>query len=155
MRRLTSVGTALLVGALALAAAVPASSQQGRGQSTIRVIEVHTEENFLDLGHRGPSLGDELVFHGDLRSGGESIGHDGGTCTLTSLEEGPEGEFQCVVSLLFDDGQITAQGLIQFSDDEFEVAITGGTGAYEGAVGHIRVVPRTEKRAHLTISLLT
>jgi hypothetical protein len=155
MRRLTGVGAAMVVVALALATALPASSQEGRGQSTIRVIEVQTEDNFLDFGRRGPSLGDEFVFHSDLRQEGESIGHDGGTCTVTSLEEGPDGEFQCVATLWFDEGQITVQGLVQFSDEEFEIAITGGTGAYEGAAGHLTIVPRTERRARLTISLLT
>ena len=158
MRRLPSVGAALVIVALAMAAALPAaSSQQGLDQ-TIRVIEVQTEARSLDFGHHGPSLGDEFIFHSDLRTGGESIGHDGGTCTLTSLDEGSMGELQCVVTLWFDEGQITAQGLIQPSEtsaEQFEVAITGGTGIYVGAAGQITVVPQTGRRSRLTISVVT
>ena len=158
MRRLTGVGAALVIVALAMAAALPAaSSQQGLDQ-TIRVIEVQTEARSLDFGHQGPSLGDEFIFHSDLRTGGESIGHDGGTCTLTSLDEGSMGELQCVVTLWFDEGQITAQGLIQPSEssaERFEVAITGGTGIYVGAAGQITVVPQTGRRSRLIISVVT
>jgi hypothetical protein len=154
MRRLTGVGTALVVVALALAAALPASSQQQRGDLSFRVMEVTTEGKFVNVGRPRPSLGDALVFHSDLRREGETIGHDGGTCTVVSVEEPRLPEFQCVATLWFDEGQITAQGLVQFNDEPFEVAITGGTGAYEGAAGHITVVPRTERRSRLTISLV-
>lgn len=152
MRRLTGVGVAAVVVALALAAALPASSQQG-GDQTFRVIEVTTEAKFLNVGPRGPSLGDEIIFHSDLRREGETIGHDGGTCTVVSVEEPRLPEFQCVATLWFDEGQITAQGLIQFNGKPFEVAITGGTGAYEGAAGHITGVPRSERRTRFIISL--
>ena len=154
MRRLTGVGAALVVVALALAAAVPASSQQQRGDQTLRVIEVSTEGKFVNVGRPGPSLGDELIFHSDLRREGETIGHDGGTCTVVSVEEPRVPEFQCVATLWFEEGQITVQGLVQFTEEAFEVAITGGTGAYEGAAGHITIVSQTERRSRLTISLL-
>lgn len=65
------------------------------------------------------------------------------------------GEFQCVVTLWFDKGQIPAQGLIEPSEtfpDRFEVAITGGTGAYEGAGGHAKIVQQSENRARLIVS---
>jgi hypothetical protein len=154
MRRLTGVGAALVVVALALAAALPASSQQQGGDQTFRVIEVNTEAKFVNVGRPRPNLGDAIAFHSDLRAGGETIGHDGGTCTIVSVAEPRLPEFQCVVTLWFDEGQITAQGLVQFDEEPFEVAITGGTGAYEGAAGHITVVPRTERRSRLTISLV-
>jgi hypothetical protein len=153
MRRLTGVGSALAVVALALAAALPASSQQG-ADGTIRVVEVETEAKFVNVGRPRPSLGDKIVFHSDLRSEGETIGHDGATCTVTSLEEAPGGEFQCIGTLWFDEGQITVQGLIQLSAERSEIAITGGTGTYEGASGHVTVVPQTERRTRLIISLV-
>jgi hypothetical protein len=154
MRRLMGVGTALVVVALALAAALPASSQQGT-DGTIRVVEVETEAKFVNVGRPRLSLGDEIVFHSDLRNEGEPIGHDGATCTVTSLEEAPGGEFQCVGTLWFDgEGQITVQGLILASAERSEIAITGGTGTYEGASGHVTFVPQTERRARLIISLV-
>ena len=153
MRWLMGVGTALVVVALAPAAALPASSQQGT-DGTIRVVEVETEAKFVNVGRPRLSLGDEIVFHSDLRSEGKTIGHDGATCTVTSLEEAPGGEFQCIGTLWFDEGQITVQGLIQASAERSEIAITGGTGAYEGAAGHITFVPQTDRRSRLTISLV-
>ena len=159
MRRFAAVGAAIAIGALAIASAVPASSDQGSVRHrTIEVVGIGTEENFVDLGDAGPSLGDELVFHEDLRVDGKTVGHDGGVCSATSLEEGTQGEFQCVVTLWFANGQIASQGLIQpsgESPEKFEVVITGGSGAYEGAGGHIKVVEVSETRTRMTLFVQT
>lgn len=159
MKRLTGLGAALVVIALALAAALPASSGQGDKWQTIRVNAITTEENFLDLGDTGPSLGDEFIFHDDLRKGGKVVGHDGGVCTFTSGEEGSEGEAQCLVTFWFDGkGQITIQGLIQLQGsfpDRFDFSITGGLGAYEGAEGHVKVVQTSEARARIVLYVQT
>jgi hypothetical protein len=117
---------------------------------------VTDEENFLDLGDPGPSLGDEFIFHDVLWKHGDKVGHDGGVCTATSANEGEQGEFECEVTFWFEGGQIASQGLIQPPTDlpaRFRLPVTGGSGRYEGAEGELHVLQRTETKAELTIHL--
>ena len=47
-------------------------------QSTFRVDAVTTEQNFLDLGAPGTSLGDQIVFTTQLLKGESEVGHQDG-----------------------------------------------------------------------------
>jgi hypothetical protein len=96
------------------------------------VVEITTEQEFLDLGAEGFSLGDEFVFSAKLLKGGDQVGHSGVVCTLTSLERE---ESQCQATAWFQDGQITAQGLVAGEPETIVLPITGGSGKYEGAEG--------------------
>jgi len=150
------LSAAIAVVALAVGVIVPAGAGDNGDGRTIRVLEITDEQAFVDVGEEGLSLGDELVFHSNLLKRGNKVGHDGGVCTLTSLEEGAVGEFQCVVTAWFENGQITGQGLIQPTEEfpeHFTIPITGGSGAYEGADGEVDVVQKTETRAVLTFHL--
>ena len=90
---------------------------------------------------KGPSLGDEIVFSGKLLQGGQQVGHQGAVCTTVSLQRQ---EAQCNATYSFGGGQITAQAVfILNSAAPYDVAITGGTGNYEGAKGEIHVLPAT------------
>jgi hypothetical protein len=51
---------------------------------------------------------------------------------LTSLERE---EAQCQATAWFQDGQITAQGLVAGEPETIVLPITGGSGKYEGAEG--------------------
>jgi hypothetical protein len=149
-----SAAIALL--ALVVGMIVPAAAGDNGDSRTLRVAAITTEQAFVDVGEKGFSLGDEFIFHDNLLKGGEKVGHDGGVCTATSLEEGAIGEFQCVVTAWFKNGQITVQGLIQPTEEfpeHFILAITGGSGAYKGADGQVRVVRQTETRAVITFHL--
>ena len=105
------------------------------------MIATVTEGTQIDLGASGPSLGDELVFSGLLLQGGHQIGHQGGVCTTVSMARN---EAQRIATYSFGGGQITAQTLIILnSPAPYLVAITGGTGIYQGAEGQIHVRPAT------------
>jgi allene oxide cyclase-like protein len=61
-----------------------------------------------------------------------------------------------VVTAWLADGQITAQGLIEPTGEfpeRFVLAVTGGTGAYEGASGEVHVIQRTETLARIIVHL--
>jgi hypothetical protein len=145
-RRLAVLGAAIALVALVLGAVSPALGSSGDDDEsrTIRVVEITTEEEFLDLGAEGFSLGDEFVFSAKLLNGGEEVGHAGVVCTLTSLERE---EAQCQATAWFDDGQITAQGLVVGDPETVVLPITGGSGRYEGAEGeaHGRQVSETKE----------
>jgi allene oxide cyclase-like protein len=144
-----------LAGILLLSAIVAGASLSvaSAGETELRFRAKTTEQEFVDLGEKGESLGDQFIFHDVLRQGGERVGHDGGVCTLTSLDLS---QSQCVVTAWLADGQITAQGLIEPTGEfpeRFVFAITGGTGAYEGASGEVHVIQKTETLARIIVHL--
>lgn len=87
------------------------------------------------------SPGDSAISRGTLRNGaGEKVG----TAHAQFLITGGRGEKtseQATVTFVLADGQITAQGIFDNAggSDVDVIAITGGTGRYDGARGNIRV----------------
>jgi Allene oxide cyclase barrel like domain len=116
------------------------ASANGKGKRPLRITATQIESQFLDLGTPGPSLGDELVFSERLFRHHHEVGESGVVCTVTDAPPPYDVlTFHCVATLRLKSGQITLQGLIeaQGMDDPgpFVVAITGGTGAFNGAGG--------------------
>jgi hypothetical protein len=115
-------------------------------QTTFRVDAVTTEQQF-----EGTSLGDQIVFTTQLLKGDTEVGHQGGVCTVTSVARQ---EAQCVATYSLRGGQITGQALIRLGDPApYAVAITGGSGKYQGAEGEVRVQPVSDTRGILTFQL--
>ncbi|MEA2322873.1 MAG: hypothetical protein QOD81_2723 [Solirubrobacteraceae bacterium] len=153
----------LVIAGVTLASARPTSSAADRAGRVIKLVTVTPADGirFIDHDPAGPSLGDEEVFTDDVydESGQTKLGVDGGVCTIVRLEGKNMAVAQCVVSLSLAHGQVTAQGLVTFdvtSDiaPAFEVAITGGTGEFEGAGGHVTVEETSATRANLTLHLI-
>jgi hypothetical protein len=139
--------------ALGVGAVTPALGSSEDGERPIRVVAITVEEEFLDLGDEGFSLGDQGVFSENLLKGGEEVGHSGGVCTVTSLERE---EVHCVVTAWFEGGQITVQGLISVGTDAsetFVLPITGGSGKYKGAEGEVHVQDVSATKDILTFRL--
>jgi hypothetical protein len=155
VRRLAVLGVAVALVGLALGVVSPALGASGDDDNgrTFRVVAITTEEEFLDLGAEGFSVGDEGVFAEKLLKGGEEVGHSGGVCTVTSIERG---EAQCVATAWFGGGQITVQGLIGIGaggPESFVLPITGGSGKYEGAEGEVHVRGVSDTKSILTFHL--
>lgn len=151
-KRLGVLGAALALTALAVGVVSPAlgSGDDDDEKQVIRVVSITEEEEFLDLGTEGFSLGDEFVFSSTLRKGGRDVGRAGVVCTTTSLEHE---EAQCVATASFSDGQITAQGIIAGEPETFVVPVTGGSGEFKGADGEVHVRQVTDTREILTFRL--
>jgi hypothetical protein len=116
--------------------ASPSSGPPSPTTTTIHLIGHETQNAHLDLGAPGPSLGDEVVFSGPLLRPGsdQAIGHYEGTLTAVTPDANPR--FLAFVVLALPDGQVAAQGELNFATQtEFVHAITGGTGAYRHARG--------------------
>ena len=140
-KRLVALSVTAAAAALAVGVVTPAdgSPAGATDQHTIRVDSVITESAFLDLGASGPSLGDQIAFSNKLLTGQRQVGHEGAVCTTVSLERS---EAECMATFSFPNGQITAQGLVILgSMAPYAVPITGGSGAYRGAEGELRVTP--------------
>lgn len=139
-KRLSVLGATVAVAGLAIGTAGSAASTDHDGR-TFRLVAVSTEQNFLDLGTTGTSLGDHVVFTTQLLKHDAVIGHQGGVCTITSA---PRNEAECLATYSLPGGQITGQALIVLGDPApYRVAITGGTGRYQGTEGQVRVRPAT------------
>lgn len=147
-----AVAAIVTLGALVLSSGTAAADGKGKGKDkTLRIVAMELQSEFLDLGTPGPSLGDEIVFSESLSIRGRDAGTSGGVCVLTETEPPyTSATYHCVATLSLRRGQITLQGLVEFQSEDdmspFTVAITGGTGAFSGAGGEARVIPRSEMR---------
>jgi hypothetical protein len=125
------------------------SSGDDDKERSFRVTSVLAEDNFLDLGAEGESLGDQIVFSTKLKRGGKQVGHAGIVCTIVSLERE---EVQCVATFWFRGGQITGQALVG-GVPTFVSPITGGSGKYSGAEGEIQIRQVSQTKEILTFHL--
>jgi hypothetical protein len=152
-KRLVVLTGAVALAAVAFAGLSPALGSNGDdddGDRVIRVASITTEEEFVDVGAEGFSLGDQFVFSSKELKGGEEVGHSGVACTFTSLERE---EVHCVATTWFEGGQITLQGLIAGEPQNFVIPITGGSGKYEGAEGELHVRSLSATKEILTFHL--
>jgi hypothetical protein len=153
LKRLGTVGAVTGVAALAVGSVGPATGQtsatgNGDDHQVVRVLSTTTEEAFVDVGEPDFSLGDSFVFSSTLTRHGETVGHTGVVCTITSVTME---ESQCLGTVWLRRGQITVQGLV--ANEPEELPITGGTGAFEGAGGTLVVQVLSETKERLTFHI--
>ena len=143
-RRRARTAMLAIVGALVIGLGVKplqASDQKDGGKRSGRfsLFQHDTDQQSIDVGDPGPSVGDQLVIGGDI------FNHQGGTLVgargpLHQLERSRD---LCLGALTVGDGQITFQGLVDtftfFTNQPVDFAITGGTGPYRKARGTVTV----------------
>jgi hypothetical protein len=140
---------ALLVGVVVAATA----SSDLTGPRTITVIEKETQAHFVDVGRKGPSLGDQFVFSGLLLQNGKTVGHDGGHCTFVHLHPA-QGE--CEATFKLPGGKITAQALLNFGNgpQTFDIAVNGGTSVFRNARGQATIEELSQTNSKITFHLI-
>jgi hypothetical protein len=147
---------AITLGALVCSTGVAAA--HGDGKRPLRIVGVESQFEYLDLGAAGTSLGDQFVFSEVLYRRGRDVGESGIVCTLThTVPPYTVSTFHCVGTLSLRRGQITLQALIELQEpatsEPFTAAVTGGTGAYRGASGEVRIRDATETRTIYRVRL--
>ena len=163
-KRLGIVGAVIAVVALVVAAVSPALGSSGSTasghadrQQTLRVLAVFTEfDPNIDLGAAGFSLGDEVVFSGNLLRNGQQVGRVGVVCSFVSVANPARVEAQCPTTSILPGGQITTQGTIVNRSLNFTLPITGGSGQFQGAGGQVvsrDVSTPTQPQVELTFHL--
>jgi hypothetical protein len=168
-KRLGILGAGIAVVALVVGAVSPAlgASRQGATsgssgsadrQQTIRVTAVFTEfDPNIDVGAPGFSLGDEVVFAGNLLRDGKQVGRVGVVCTFVSTQNPDRVEAQCPATATLPGGQITIQGVIVNRALNWTLPITGGSGLYDRARGQVvsrDVSTPTQPQVELTFYLV-
>jgi allene oxide cyclase len=108
----------------------------------IKLVERAVGETIVDLGAKGDSVGDMLVFaNGVFDSANKTqLGSDQGYCVRTIVGK----SWECFWTLTLKAGQITIEGPFMDEGDSL-MSITGGTGAYAGAKGSMKLHPRDAK----------
>jgi hypothetical protein len=148
---------ALLIAVASVTLASASSSDSSSRE--IKVFAKTVQSDFVNAGAQELSLGDQFLFADDLsrEKGGSVIGDDGGSCTIVRVTSADSATVQCVVTLRLSGGQISTQGLVDESGTgtppPFDIPITGGTGAYEGASGHVTVKELNDTDSILTFHL--
>jgi hypothetical protein len=133
-------GAATAIAAWAALSLGPAVAAADARDKRLKLGLTRVQQEWLDLGASGSSLGDEFVFIETLHRKGRDVGTSGGACMVVGAKPPYElMTYQCVATLRLPEGQIGLQGLLDATgpDDPqpFTLAITGGTGAYRRASG--------------------
>lgn len=134
MFRISRPRVALAITAIStIASASPALAAAGSKTKTLR-YGIRFNDTAVDLGAPGPSLGDVQILNDRLvNRRGKVVGHDGGVCTVTSLDPP---ETNCTITFSLPGGQITTQFLNSPPPRKL-APITGGTKRYRSAHGDL------------------
>jgi allene oxide cyclase len=122
-----------------LAAVAALASTPALAAEQIVVVERPVDETTVDLGAKGDSVGDLLVFANKIYDAANKtqLGTDNGYCVRTLVGK----SWECFWTLILKGGQITVEGPFMDSGDSL-LAVTGGTGKYAGARGSMKLHPR-------------
>lgn len=162
MRKVPLAGAAAaLVLGVAGAVAIPVASQAaGPSPAKSRTLVFHvvfSPPEFVQANNvRNPnspfSLGDELVFHDQLFSGGQHVGDEGGSCVLVDVTKASLANCSEVVRL--PGGTVTAQ-FLNAPPPRKVLAITGGSGVYDAAGGDGTLVEFGNGKGKLILHVLS
>lgn len=159
MNKLTVAVAAVVVAGLGVSGAVYAAStdaHEANRHSVLHLTDRQTQNATIGAPTADSLIGLRFVGADDLFDGSRLVGHLGRSCEAVA-DLGEQGAtFQCIVTLTLDDGIITAQAMATFTPDgleDFDAAITGGTGAYRHARGFVAVDTITDTESRLTVDL--
>jgi allene oxide cyclase len=126
-----------IVALAAMLSALPAFAAE-----QIKVVERPVGETTVDLGAKGDSIGDMLVFANGVFDAANKtqVGSDQGYCVRTIVGK----SWECFWTLTLKAGQITVEGPFMDEGDSL-FSVTGGTGKYAGAKGSMKLHPRDAK----------
>lgn len=136
-------GTVSLTAILAMSLPVAASSPGQRTQSVVHNAKAETlkltlkdsVETEVDVNKDGIGAGDYAVQTGSVYQGTKKLGRLTQSCTVLTVEPVPS--LRCSLDLVLPRGQVTLQGSFTVSDSAPQLAVTGGTGKYEGVRGQL------------------
>jgi hypothetical protein len=141
---------ALLVSAVAATGATALIATSGSAQTpavtTLHLVSKTQKGVGFEPKHR-PRQGDLLGF-GDKVTG-DDTGVDRGVCVIIGKDEAT-----CTIQMRLSKGTLTAQGTGHERDTNAPFAVTGGTGAYNGARGTALVTDVNSTTATIQVTLL-
>jgi hypothetical protein len=160
MRRRIAIA-ATLVTVIGVAATVVSITTASASSAADRftLVSTLTEENTIDQGPAGPSLGDQYIFSGNLRYQGQLIspGRLDGHCIIVSAPEtaGVDPRRQCfaTITILQGDQEIEAAAVGRIIAEDVLFSVTGGTLRFNDAGGTVLFDYRATGQVVLTFDL--
>jgi hypothetical protein len=153
----TAIPFAAVAAAAAAAVAIPAVSQsQTSGERTLTLTARTTSVKVVDLPpRRKSSSGDVLVSITRLSADGRRVGTGHLSCGVTRGSGTFEGAtYQCAGTQQLRDGTITFAGVAKLGSARvIRIAVTGGTGAYDGVTGEVVNTATSENVSTQTYTL--
>ncbi len=149
-RRSTIVAVVVMVLGLTTAGLALAQSRRGATRSREDVMHVVLSPDahiqLFDFNGHGFGLGDRLASVGPILdgSGNTRVGTSYADCWVgdkTLVEGSP---YVCTYVLRLGDGEIMTEGLDPHGPSDVLFAVTGGTGAYDGASGQAEYIDTTQ-----------
>lgn len=135
------------VAALMTAAILATAGTAQTGQPTTLHLLTHAQKHVGFVPKHRPRPGDQ--FGSGQRITGDDTGSARVLCTDFS-----EGTSPCTIWIHLSKGNLTAQGLFYEQNRNTPVAITGGTGSYNGARGTAYITDTSPTSSRVTIQLL-
>jgi hypothetical protein len=161
MRKVPLAGAAAalvlgVAGALAIPAASGAAGPSPAKSTTLVFQVVFSPFELAQTNNvRNPnspfSLGDELLFHDQLFSGGQQVGDEGGSCVIIDVTQGLA---NCTEVVRLPGGTIALQ-FLNAPPPTKQLAITGGTGIYDAVGGEATLVEFNSVHGKLTLHVLS
>jgi hypothetical protein len=150
------IAAAALVAGVATvtAAAAHAQSASGAAPTKFTVQARHWTHTTIDNGRKGFSVGDVETDTDHLYQHGKAIGHLVASCSAARV--GKTADQLCEFVLTISGAQIVAEGTVRSTKSgpgSFRVAVTGGTGRYEGAGGYLSMTASNSSKLPITVSL--
>jgi hypothetical protein len=142
LKRLTTLGAVAVLLAAGGGISLASSRAPVRGfakTQTFTLISVHAHFKTGDVGPKGASAGDVLVFNADVMNADQSqqVGRQDGSCIYTQIEKGEDRFEVCTLNFLLADGEITLEGTFDQRANPNTFAVIGGTGIYTNAQGQV------------------
>jgi hypothetical protein len=139
------LGACVVLGLVTVAVGASAATRRSEGAASPRppliLIEHALSDTITHTGGGSDAVGDVLNFHNDVYDAGDrtKVGTDNGMCIRTVFAAHLS-EWECNWTTSLAQGSFTVEGpYFDVPTDDTVVAITGGTGAYRGAHGQMRL----------------
>jgi Allene oxide cyclase len=122
-----------------LALGLPAGPAAADEVQELTLVERASTDTVTDTGAEGDSAGDILTFTNEIydQANATQVGQDNGWCVRTAAGA----SWECFWTTTLKDGQITVEGPY-YDDKDSVLAVTGGTGAYDGVRGEMKLHAR-------------
>jgi hypothetical protein len=127
---------------LGLVAGIGTATASAADEQRLALVERAATDVVTDTGESGDTVGDILTFANEVydEANAKMLGTDNGWCVRTVVGKA----WECFWTMSLADGQITVAGPFLDAGDS-TLAITGGTGAYSGASGEMKLHARNDK----------
>jgi hypothetical protein len=151
-----AVLVAVVLSMVASSSSAVARSRPRARPATHRTLNLIAMQRTLTLPLE-PTLGSGFVWSADVLDGSAArIGEAGASCGVVKVEPG-RSTAVCTLVLRLRRGELHFSGMIDFFgktlDDQFDLAVVGGTGAYRAARGVARVAVRVSFTYDLAVRL--